>query len=587
MKLSDAVFEFLAKKGLDQCFAVSGGAAAHLFDSISKIDINVVHMHHEQACAMAADGYARIAKKPALVLLTNGPGISNAITGVLGAFQDSIPMIVISGQVPTRQMLVNSGGVQRQSGVQEVDAFALVNSIVKYFTTVSKAEDISEAINSAWNKATTGRPGPVWIEIPLDIQSKQIDPIKANKTTTESFDSKYDQVETAINNAKKPLVIIGGGVHTSGSEREIVHFASKMGIPIVSTWGANDIFEADDDLYIGNFGILGNRIANYAVQKADLLIILGSRLSIPNTGYQTELFSPNSTKIMINLDEEEMSKPSLKIQLQIKSDLKSWLANFIFFEAKESELIREWCTNLKDLQENYSLAIEEKIQQNSAIDAYEVVEILSSSIASNATAVTDMGTSFTCTMQAFKNLRKTRLFTSSGTSSMGFGLPGAIGAYFADRNRPIYLIAGDGGFQMNIQELQTVVFHKIPIKIIILNSNGYLAITIMQQNLFEGNHVGSDPKSGVDSPNFCSIAQAYGIESTKILSKEDLLDKLQDFEFLQKPYLMEIEIPSEQLMRPRSQSLKREDGSLYSQGIEVMWPYLDVAQLKNIEDRLR
>jgi acetolactate synthase-1/2/3 large subunit len=544
-------------------------------------------MHHEQSCAMAADGYARISKKPALVLLTNGPGVSNALTGVLGAFQDSIPMIVISGQVPTRQMLANSGGVQRQSGVQEVDAFALVNSIVKYFTTVTKAEDISEAMNYAWNKATTGRPGPVWIEIPLDIQSKQIDPIEAVKTTTEKFDSKYDQVKTAINNAKKPLVIIGGGAHTSSSEGEIVNFASKMGIPVVSTWGANDIFEAEDDLYIGNFGILGNRIANYAVQKADLLIILGSRMSIPNIGYQTELFSPNSTKIMVNLDEDEMSKPTLKIQLQIKSDLKTWLDNFIFFQAKESELIREWCTNLKDLQNTYSLAIEEKIQQDSAIDAYEVVEMLSSSIASNATAVTDMGTSFTCTMQAFKNLRKTRLFTSSGTSSMGFGLPGAIGAYFADRNRPIYLIAGDGGFQMNIQELQTVIFHKIPIKIIILNSNGYLAITIMQQNLFDGNHVGSDTNSGVDAPNFCSIAKAYGIESTKILSKEDLLNKLNEFEFLPKPYLIEIEIPSEQLMRPRSQSLKREDGSLYSQGIESMWPYLDMVHLKNIENRLR
>lgn len=587
MKLSDAVFEYLTKKGLDQCFAVSGGAAAHLFDSISKIDINVVHMHHEQSCAMAADGYARIAKKPALVLLTNGPGVSNAITGVLGAFQDSIPMIVISGQVPTRQMLAYSGGVQRQSGVQEVDAFALVNSIVKYFTTVTKAEDISEVMNTAWSKATTGRPGPVWIEIPLDIQSKQIDTIKADKTTTEIFDSKYNQVEAAINNAKKPLVIIGGGVHTSGSEDAIIKFASKMGIPVVSTWGANDIFEADENLYIGNFGILGNRIANYAVQKADLLIILGSRMSIPNIGYQTELFSPNSTKIMINLDEDEMSKPTLKIQIQIKSDLNTWLSNFIFFEAKESKQIREWCTNLKDLQNTYGLAFEEKLQQDSAIDAYEVVEMLSSSIASNATAVTDMGTSFTCTMQAFKNLRNTRLFTSSGTSSMGFGLPGAIGAYFADQNRPIYLIAGDGGFQMNIQELQTVSFHKIPIKIIVLNSNGYLAIEIMQQNLFGGNYVGSNPNSGVDAPNFCAIANAYGIESKKIFSKEELLKILNETEFLAKPYLIELEIPRGQLMRPRSQSLKREDGSLYSQGIESMWPYLEAHHLENIEDRLR
>lgn len=587
MKLSDAVFEFLSKNGLDQCFSVSGGAAAHLFDSISKTDINVVHMHHEQSCAMAADGYARIAKKPALVLLTNGPGVSNAITGVLGAFQDSIPMIVISGQVPTSQMLANSGGVRRQSGVQEVDTFALVNSIVKYFTTVSKAEDISGVMNSAWHEATNGRPGPVWIEIPLDIQSKQIEPIAASKPTAEEFDSKYNQVETIINNAKKPLIIIGGGAHASSSETEIIEFASKTGIPVVSTWGANDIFHADEDLYIGNFGILGNRIANYAVQRADLLIILGSRMSIPNTGYETELFSPNSTKIMVNLDENEMLKPTLRVQIRIKSDLKKWLANFVYFEIKESALIREWHNNLKELKGSYSLATEEKIHQDFAIDAYDVIETLSNFIASGATVVTDMGTSFTCTMQAFKNLRETRLFTSSGTSSMGFGLPGAIGAYFANPIRPVYLIAGDGGFQMNIQELQTVIFHKIPIKFIILNSNGYLAISIMQQNLFEGNFVGSNPKSGVDAPNFCSIARAYGIDSTKILSKDDLLNKLIDVEFIPKPYLIEIDIPSGQLMRPRSQSLKREDGSLYSQGIESMWPYLDIVDVENIEDRLR
>ena len=586
MKLSDAVLEFLSRKGIEQCFAVSGGAAAHLFDSISRTDIDVVHMHHEQACAMAADGYARVAKKPALVLVTNGPGVSNAITGVLGAFQDSIPMIVISGQVPTRQMLANSGSVRRQSGVQEVDTSPLVGSIVKYFVTISTEENISEAMNMAWNLATTDRPGPVWIEIPLDIQSKQVTPIKEIKSPKSIFNFKYEEVKKAINSSRKPLVIIGGGIHIAGCENDVINFAKDMGLPVVSTWGANDVFVAEDDIYIGNFGILGNRVANFAVQKADLLIILGSRMSVPNVGYQTDLFSPNSIKVMVNLDEDEMSKPALGVQIPVNADLKDWLTNFNSFTSDKADLTSIWRQNLKDLKNDFSLEREEKIHEKGSIDSYDVIESLSNFIAPNATLVTDMGTSFTCTMQAFQNIRFTRLFTSSGTSSMGFGLPGAIGAYFANKNRPIYLIAGDGGFQMNIQEMQTIKFHEIPIKIIVLNSNGYLAISIMQQNLFEGNYVGSNPKSGVDSPNFCSIANAYGVDSLKAESKEDFLKKLKEIEFEKMPVLIEVQIPTNQLMRPRSQSLKRADGSLYSQGIEVMWPYLDPADTEYIEGKL-
>jgi acetolactate synthase-1/2/3 large subunit len=586
MKLSDAVLDFLSKKGVEQCFAVSGGAAAHIFNSISHSRIDVIHMHHEQACAMAADGYARVAKKPALVLVTNGPGVSNAITGVLGAYQDSIPMIVISGQVPSRQMISNNGNIQRQSGVQELDTSRLVESVVKYFVCISPETDVSEVINKAWNIATSGRPGPVWIEIPLDMQAKQIEHIEDIRLPVYEYSCNYDQVEIAINKAKKPLVIIGGGVHTANCESEIISFVKKMGIPAVSTWGANDVFNAAEDLYIGNFGILGNRIANYAVQKSDLLIILGSRMSIPNTGYQSELFSPNSFKIMVNLDEDEMSKPALTVDLPIKAELNSWLKNFKFFGPTEFGSIAKWSEDLRELNKKFNLDKEVIALEPLTIDSYEVVELLSRMIEPKSTLVTDMGTSFTCTMQAFRNFQKTRLFTSSGTSSMGFGLPGAIGAYYADKSRPIYLIAGDGGFQMNIQEMQTVVYHKIPIKMIILNSNGYLAITIMQDNLFESNYVGSNPTSGVDAPNFCSIGMGYGVESYKVVSKQDLSEKLKVLNSETKPYLLEIQLPSTQLMRPRSQSLKRDDGTLYSQGIEVMWPYLDHSDCELIEGKL-
>jgi acetolactate synthase-1/2/3 large subunit len=535
---------------------------------------------------MAADGYARIAKKPALVVVTNGPGVSNAITGVLGAFQDSIPMVVISGQVPTNQMLTNSGGAKRQFGVQEVETGPLVSSIVKHFVCIKHESELQKALNTAWELATTGRPGPVWIEIPLNIQSREVEQIKISETQFKNTVPKYEECVEVIKSSKKPVLVIGAGVHTSSSEIELVRFAMSLRIPVVSTWGANDLFPADNSLYLGNFGILGNRIPNMAVQESDLLLILGSRMSIPNTGYETKLFSPNSFKIMVNIDSDEMNKSSLKVDLGIESDLKKWLADFPLKEIEGSEIFESWNLKLTGLSGEFGLQREEIIQEARKIDSYEVVECLSKLIERNATLVTDMGTSFTCTMQAFRNLQNTRLFTSSGTSSMGFGLPGAIGAYFADPKKPVYLIAGDGGFQMNLQELQTIKYHKIPIKIIILNSDGYLAISIMQQNLFGGNFVGSNPQSGLDSPRFVKIAKAFGIKSREIISKKKLERALRLVSKSESAYLLEVQIPSQQLMRPRSQSLRKPDGTIYSQGIEIMWPYLSKEELSLIKFKL-
>jgi acetolactate synthase-1/2/3 large subunit len=280
-----------------------------------------------------------------------------------------------------------------------------------------------------------------------------------------------------------------------------------------------------------------------------------------------------------------MSKSSIKVDIPIRCDLNSWLNNYPHLEDDDSKQYRKWQSTLKELDNKFGLANEQILTQVGKIDSYEAIRLLSELIAPNATLVTDMGTSFTCTMQAFKNERTTRLFTSSGTSSMGFGLPGAIGAYFADRNRPIYLIAGDGGFQMNIQELQTIKYHNIPIRMLILNSNGYLAISIMQQNSFDGNLVGCNPESGIDSPEFVRIANAYGIDAIGVNSSQQLETVLRENVDVAKPILLEIGLPEKQVMRPRSQSLRNEDGSFYSKGIEVMWPYLpevDVFQIENL-----
>jgi acetolactate synthase-1/2/3 large subunit len=309
-------------------------------------------------------------------------------------------------------------------------------------------------------------------------------------------------------------------------------------------------------------------------------------MSIPNTGYQTELFSPESKKIMVNIDELEMQKSTIDIDLQINCDLQQWLSDYPFNDEPVLDKIVKWHKSLVELKTQYGISKEICLNNDEGIDSYKIIEELSLLIAPDATLVTDMGTSFTCTMQAFMNKKNTRLFTSSGTSSMGFGLPGAIGAYFGNKERPIYLIAGDGGFQMNIQELQTVKFHNIPIRMIILNSNGYLAISIMQQNSFNGNYVGSNPESGIDAPDFFKIAEAYGITSSKVSSLENFKQQLEDLDSTDTPFLIEASIPSKQIMRPRSQSLRREDGSFYSNGIEVMWPDLTASEVEDIESRI-
>lgn len=586
MKVSDYVFDFFSGKGVTQAFGVTGGAAGHLFDSMHKYPINLVHMHHEQACAMAADGYARVAKKAGIVLLTNGPGVSNALTGVLGAYQDSIPMVVISGQVSTRQMISSGGGVQRQFGVQEVDTGKLVSSIVKYFKTIDSTQQLDEILEKAWLEANSGRPGPVWIEIPLNIQSDNFNSSQKDQVSQIlPMKVDYSHACVEIKNSKRPIIVIGGGVHLSNCEKSLVALARKLGIPVISTWGAIDVFNYDDPRYVGNFGILGNRAANIALQESDLLLILGSRLSIPNTGYATELFSVNSKKIMVNIDRTEIEKSSLKIDVAYACDLAQWIDNFPAEEIQINPAWAEWEVKLHKLKALLDIKTETKSIEDDCIDAYSVVEMLSRNLSDNSVLVTDMGTSFTCTMQSFQRSQDVRIFTSSGTSSMGFGLPGAIGAYFADPSKKIVLIAGDGGFQMNMQELQTIKYHNIPIVIIILNSEGYLAISIMQKNIFDSNFVGSNPDSGIDAPNFSKVSVAFGIPAERVSTIEQLESKFNSINKNIGPFLLEIMLPSDQVMRPRSQSMKDENGKIYSVGLDIMWPYLD-ENMKNQVDQI-
>ena len=578
--------------GIKQAFCVTGGSAAHLMEALRKSNIKVIHNYHEQACVMAADGYFRISKRPSLVLVTNGPGVSNSLTGVLGAYQDSIPMVIVSGQVPLKHSLHNHKSKLRQLGIQEVETIQLVKSITKSAVQVSNVNELEKILNESWNTAVSGRPGPVWIEVPLDVQAESVDflkkrvafssPIKIVKKINKSSIAK---IFSELQSAKKPIIVAGSGIRISNSEEIFVELIKRLQIPVVSTWNASDLFDWSDELYVGNFGILGQRAANLAVQNSDYILVLGSRLSIPNIGHTTELFAPAAKITMVDIDFEELKKSTLKIDRKIHCDLNYFISSSLELDFPIFN-IQIWKTILLKWKSEFSVFNEQHEKEVGALNAYDFIEVLSECIPINSVVVTDMGTSFTCTMQALRNNGSNRLFTSSGTSSMGFGLPGAIGAACADPSSTIICIAGDGGFLMNIQELQTIKHNNLNLKIFILNSNGYLAISVMQEHLFKGAYFGSNNLSGISAPNFVNVAQAFGIHSEKMKSnypidKKTIRKEIIDILLREDSGLYEINLPNNQNMKPRVRSKKTEDGKITSGSIDMMWPFL--SDTKNIE----
>lgn len=580
MNVSELIINRLEEEGFSVAFCVSGGAVSVLMDQLGKSKIQTIHNHHEQASAMAAEGYARLSKRPALVIATNGPGVTNLITGVAGAFQDSIPMLVITGQVPVKQQMSSSSKKLRQLGVQEIETGPLAKSITNFYFRATTAEDAVAGLEDAISALSNGRMGPVWLEIPLDVQAAKVEGFVGRTSRlagglSAELKSKgeFDTVVQLLAAAKRPLVLVGNGIHLANAEKEFFNFISTTGLPSVSTWGASDLFAHDNPNYIGNIGILGQRAANVALQNADVVLVLGSRLSVPITGYDSVLFAKKAKVLMVDIDLNEIEKETLNVHAYILSDLKVALATFnsLPFAAFVEPSWTSFLSNCKDL---LSLDIEGMVDDSNYIDSYAFIDLLSKNL-TNEAVVTDMGTSFTCTMQALRNTGQTRLFTSSALSSMGYGLPGAIGASMAQTN-PIICIAGDGGFLMNIQELQTLSDNNLDVKIFVLNSNGYLAISIMQNNSFEGRHFGSTPESGVGAPKFADVASAFGIKSF-ILSGElkKAKDEIQQILSMKGPVLCEVPISPKQLMRPRVMSYRDKDTGVFQSGdLADMWPAL-------------
>ena len=501
-RVADYVFSRIQELGIRDIFAVSGGGAMHLVDAVGKNEkLNYVAVYHEQAAAMAAEGYARISGKPGCALVTSGPGGTNALTGVCGAWIDSIPSIFISGQVTTNTLLDGTG--LRQFGIQESDIVNLMKPVTKYAVTVTVPETIRYHLEKAIYLAATGRPGPVWLDIPLDVQSQlvrvdELTPFEAQREYPDRGEkNKEPHIDECLNmlkQAERPVLICGYGVRLSKAEKEFIQLVEKLGVPVISSWTASDLIPTDHDLYIGRSGIMGSRAGNFTVQNSDLLLIIGSRMSVPQVGYNFKTFAREAKRIVVDVDHAELKKESVKPDLPIKMKAKDFIVHLIErIDANDFSIdVAEWVKRCQGWKKKYPIVLPEYKGQKGYVNSFYFVDVLSRKLREKAIVVTDMGTSFTCTMQTFHVKKGQRLFTSSGHASMGYGLPGAIGACYGGGLRKTICISGDGGLQMNIQELQTLVQYQLPIILFVLNNQGYLTIKLMQQNHF-GRFVGSDP----------------------------------------------------------------------------------------------
>ncbi len=578
---------FLSDNGITHVFGVTGGGSMHLNDSIgNNKKISFINNHHEQAAAMAAEGFSRISGKLGVVHITTGPGGTNAITGVVGAWIDSIPMLIISGQVNTYFMINNK--VIRQFGIQEVDIINYVKDFTKYSVVIKDANKIKYYLEKAIYIANSNKPGPVWIDIPLDIQRTKINISNLSSFKKPKLKNKnlnFSKLINLIKKSKKPVFVIGNGIRIGRAVNEIKKLSNLIKIPILSSWNASDLLKVNDKNYIGKIGLFGDRASNFTIQSSDLVIVIGSRLSQPMTGYELSSFAPKAKIVMNEIDLAEIKKFSKKINLFFNCDSKFFLKKLLIELNKISKNFlhkKDWLQKSQKLKNEYPVVLKKYKENKKFVNSFYFIDQLFKNIKNDSIVVTDMGTSFTCTMQTYTKTReKQRLFTSSGLASMGFGLPGSIGAHFASKKSNIICISGDGGFMFNMQELQTVSHHKIPLKIFILNNSGYLTMKLMQNNHFK-NYVGSNKKSGLSFPNFIRLAKVFNFETFLIKNTKDINKYLEKIINFKGPVLTEILMDPIQPLIPRVQSMMNKDGSFQKSSIENMYPFISQKTLNKI-----
>lgn len=590
MKLSDYVAQKVVELGVQHVFMVTGGGAMHLNHSLGMHpSLECIFNHHEQACAMAAEAYCRFGNRLPLVNVTTGPGGTNALTGVYGAWTDSIAMVVISGQVKYETTVRSTGLQLRQYGDQELDILELVKPITKYAEMVTDPKSIRYHLEKAFYLARHGRPGPVWLDIPLDVQGANIEEnslvgfdsseISTSSISTKELNNIIPQIIERLQSAKRPVVFAGGGVRISGQHSEFLKLVDRLGIPVVTGWNAHDVISNDQECYVGRPGTLGDRAGNFTVQNADLLFIIGSRLNIRQVSYNWKSFARYAYKIWVDVDELELSKPSVKADLPVLSELQKFIPAFLEVDYPgPTQEHRSWLLWCKERQSKYPVVLKEYWDAEK-INPYCFMETLFDCLPENQVVVTANGSACVTSFQTAVLKKGQRLWTNSGCASMGYELPSAIGACKANNNEPTVCIAGDGSIMMNLQEIQTIVTNQLPIKIFLLNNSGYVSIFQTQRNFFKGDEVGAGPNSGVGFPNFEKLSFAFDIPYIKCEKKEELKNSIEKTLKIEGFVLCEIMIDEMVAFSPKLSSKQMPDGKIISPPLEDLAPFLSKEEL--------
>lgn len=588
MRVADYIAQFLVENGITDCFSVVGGGAMHLNDAFARNEIlKVTYNHHEQASAIAAEGYARYSGKPAAVCVTSGPGGTNAITGVMGAWVDSIPMIVVSGQVKLCTTISSTEVPLRQLGDQEFNIVDSVSCMTKYAVMIDDPNDIAYCLEKALFLSTSGRPGPVWLDIPVDIQGANIEPAGVKHYFPSDDGSVKPQlIEEDIllllkklENAERPVILAGGGIRTGHAYREFLQVVEKLQVPVVTAWNAHDLLADEHPLYCGRPGTLGTRGGNFVIQNADMVISLACRMNIRQISYNWECFAKDAYLAAIDIDENELRKPTLQIDLPIHADILDSLASLLRndYNAPNRNHWNKWC---KEVNRKYPIGEHESNGSGAGIDPYVFMRQLSNALPENSATVASNGSACVCSFQAYTIKSGQRLFTNSGCAAMGYGLPSSIGVAIAREGKQVICLEGDGSIMMNLQELQTIKSNELNVLVFILNNDGYHSIRQTQTNNFESMFCGIGKDSGdLSFPDWKRIASGFDIPFYSILDEEHLHETLNIVLGKNGPIICEVLLDKKRFFEPKVASRKMPDGSMVSSSLEDMYPFLSEAEI--------